>query len=449
MVRSSGWGRRSFLKGAGVLSVGLAGCLGQNDDQNPNGTAENGTVTGTAAPSPNGTPNGTPDATETPAGTEAGSEEDLSWARNRGTLIDTFAKFDENWEVQDGNASVTNRTAFSGNESVLMDSSDSNRVRVARSFESSMDFRNRDLSIAVKPVESSNRFISLSIQLVGLFGGTRTLSRYVNTSPENRWVRLDLGLDGEENVNMRAIKGIRIYCWDGDAASKFYIDDLRIMEKPEKGVVTFNFEGGSPKDYNVAYQALKKRGWTGTLFTPSDDIDQGEAPSVAQYREMRENGWIIGGNTVGHQRLTDFSAGDQEIIFAENRRQLEQKGLLGDFVPFLPPYSSYNAETFELVLEYFDGMYVPAGRPSGVPVPVTDPRTIGTINGEDLEEARGAVDDAANYKQMAAFTIRMDEVQGGHVDKLCNYVQQAVNAGNVEVLNTAEHFQRYATRPEN
>ena len=448
MEQSARWGRRSFLKGAGVLSLGLAGCLSQDNEQDPDGTPRNGTVTGTAGDGT--TQTSTPAGTEAPESTETPNDEDLSWARNRGTLIDTFGDFEEKWTVESGTVKRTQETAFSGKEAVRMDTEGSDSARISRRFETSKDFRNRDVSLAVKPESSTNGFVSVAVQFRGLFGGSRTVSGYVYTGAENRWIRLDFGVHKDAGVNMRAIKEIRIFCWDGeDASTQFYIDDLRIMEKPEKGVVMFNFEGGSEKDYTVARSVLGERGWTGTLFAPSNGIDQNEAPTVAQYREMQKNGWIVGGYTVGRQKLTEYSLGDQEIIFAENRRQLEAKGLTGDFVPFLPPYSVYNAGTLDLVLEYFDAMYVNAGGATGVAVPVTDPRTIGVVNAESLDRAKQAVDDAATFKQAAALSIRMDQVDGNHLKKLCNYVQQAVNAGGVEVLNTAEHFQRFANRPNN
>lgn len=448
MVRSARWGRRSFLKGAGVLSLGLAGCLSQDGNQNADGPSGNETVTGTAAGT-DGAGTDAPKNEEPKDPKGASNKEDLSWARNRGTLIDTFADFEKTWEVQDGSAKASKKTAFSGEQSVLMDTSGVNRVRIARQFETSMDFRNNDVSLAVKPMESSTGYISVAVQFRGLFGGTRTVSGYVNTRAENRWVRLDLGVDDDQGVNMRAIKELFIFVWDGEGTkSKFYIDDLRIMEKPEKGVVMFNFEGDSEKNFNVARPVLGNHGWTGTLFTASNDIDREENPTIGQYKKMKDDGWVVGGYTVGQQRLTDYSEGDQEIIFAENRRQLNEKGLAGDFVPFTPPYGSYNSDSLDLLSEHFDAMYVYAGRASGSSVLVTDPRTIGTVNGEDLEKAKGAVDDAAEHKQMAAFSIRMDQVEDGHLKQLCNYVQQAVNAGDVEVLNTAEHFQKYASRPK-
>jgi hypothetical protein len=455
MVRSARWGRRSFLKGAGVLSLGLAGCLSQDGESNAPGT-DNTTGNSTPSGSPTGTAQATPgeqkgEPTDTPEEpTDTSNEEDLSWARNRGTLIDTFSDFDEQWEVLDGKAKRSTKTAFSGKESVLLDTSGASRVRISRQFETSMDFRNKDVSLAVKPMESTNGYISVAVQFRGLFGGTRSVSGYVNTNVEDRWMRLDLGVDNDDGVNMRAIKEMYIYCYDGqDASSKFYVDDLRIIDKPEKGVVMFNFEGGSKKDYTVARPVLGKRGWTGTLFAASDELEGGEAPTVGQYREMQNKGWVVGGYTVGRQKLTDYSVGDQKIIFAENKRQLEEKGLAGEFLPFVPPYGAYNTQTLDLVRDYFDSMYVYAGRSLGAATTVTDPRTIGVVSGEDMEKAKAAVDAAANYKQMAALSIRMDQVDNGHLEELCNYVQKAVNRGDVEVLNTAEHFEKYGRREQN
>lgn len=439
MVETPRFQRRSFLKGAGLVALGTAGCLGdRNKGEGSPSTADTmGTRTGTAP--------GTADDGDTT--TPTGAPDDLSWAIDQGTVIDTFTDFEKHWSADDGTAKYSTRAAFSGDGSVLLDTTGVNRVRVIREFETSMDFRNHDLSLAVKPVDSSTGHIPVSIQLRGLFGGTHTVSGMVDTSVSGRWMRLDLGFHSADGGNLRAIKEILIYCWDGeDAFSKFYIDDLRILEKPEKGAVMFNFLGGAPGDYRVAYPTLEEFGWTGNLFPPSNGIDASEPPTPSQYRQMRDDDWVVGGHTVGTERLTDYSAGDQQIVFEENRRQLEERGLLGEHVPFVPPYDAYNVATLETVRDHFDSMYVRAGRAKTVSATVTDPRTIGTVDGEDLEGARASVDAAAEQRQLASLTIRMDEIDETQLKQLCQHVKSHVGAGRLEVLDAKQHFDRFATR---
>lgn len=439
-------GRRSFVTGLGLLTVGMAGCLSNQQNEAETPTSESGTSTETPA----GTPDGGSEATETPEEpTDTPGKKDLAWAIKQGTLIDTFNDFEKNWTVEDGKAKLSNRTAFSGDASVLLDTTGVNRVRISRQFETSKDFRNHDLSLAVKPLESNMGRIQVRVQLLGLFGGTHTVSGMIDTDVKGRWVRLDFGFDSENGGNLRAIKKIRIYCWDGeDGSSKFYVDDLRIVEKPEKGVVMFNFLGGNPGDYKVAYPTLKEFGWTGNVFPPSGGVDGGEPPTPNQYKQMMAEGWIVGGYTVGREKLTNFSTGDQNIVFEENRRQLEKKGLLGDHVPFVPPYDAYNAATLDTVLDHFDSMYVSMGRSSTSSATVTDPRTIGTVGGNSLEDAKSSVDAAANYRQLAALNIRMDEINEKQLTNLCQHVNGLVNDGKIDVLNAKQHFNRFATPSE-
>lgn len=439
MVETPRFERRSFLKGAGLVALGTAGCLG--DRSGGEGSPSTAGTTGTRT----GTPPGTAGDDDTTTPTEA--PDDLSWAIDQGTVIDTFTDFEKHWTVENGRAKLSNRTAFSGDASVLLDTTGANRVRISRQFETSMDFRNHDLSLAVMPIESSTGYIPVNVQLRGLFGGTYSVSGLVDTSVRGRWVRLDMGFHAADGGNLRAIKEIRIYCWDGeDGVSKFHIDDLRILEKPEKGVVMFNFLGGAPGDVRAAYPTLKQFGWTGNLFPPSGGIDAEEAPTPTQYGRMLDDGWIVGGYTVSNERLTDYSPGDKQIIFEENRRQLEERGLLGEHVPFVPPYDAYDSETLGMILDHFDSMYVRAGRAKTAPVSVTDPRTIGIVDGEDLESAKASIDAAAEWRQLASLTIRMDEVDEEHLTALCRHVKSHVDAGRLEVLDAKQHFDRFATR---
>lgn len=432
MVQSFPGKRRTFLKGAGVLTLGLAGCMGKQRQTTP-------TPTG----GPNGTDDGTPEPTMTESENPAPAE-DLSWWIKRGEVIDSFNTFAADWRVDQGKARASKATTFNGGQSAFLSSEGDSRARIKRTFSTSLDLTNKDVSLAVRLKSTTLDLLQVSVYMRDLFGGYRLLTGSVQANATDRWVRLDLGFQQEEDFVSRAVKEIWVGCRDGASQiTEFYVDDIRAVPKPEKGIVMLTFDDSSPRDYMEAFPTLQKYGWAGTAFPVISRITEGSTPSIGHYKEMVEAGWVVGGHTLNHERLPDFTRGDQDIILSETRRQLDEKGLSGEFVPFRTTYGDYDSNSLDLMTSHFDVAYAGTGSASGSAAYVSDPRTIGFVPGDDLETAKSLVDKAAAQRQLAGLTIHMGNIEYGQLDALCAHINSHVKAGRIEVLTTAEHYARF------
>lgn len=430
--------RRTFLRGAGLTVGALAGCVSR--DSPGEGSEPTSTPTPTATPGSTDSPTSSETETETP--TEQQPTHD--WFIERGSVFDDFETFSRDWEVTFGSAALEG-AGFLGGTSVRMATDGDSRVRAEHEFVVPEDFSGTDFSLAVQLESTEKSAFGVAVVLKDSGGNLRYHTKSIRPSATERWVHFDTGFDHDRgDFDPRSVSELWIEHYAGDAESVFHVDDLRTVDKPEKGAVIFSFDDAIPGDYEYALPVLSKYGYEGVCFPPTQYVHENSSPTTAQYREIREKGWDIGGHTLNHESLSDHSKSAQRRILQKNVRELREMGLVeeGDPLHFRTPFSQYDSATLDVVLEEFDTCIVGSGPTKGTGFNITDPRLISFKSGEELEEAKTYIDAAAEHDQLLGFTLHTSYIDREHLESLVEHVREYEKRGNLEVITLTDLYER-------
>lgn len=422
--------RRTFLRGAGLTIAALAGCSSPgNSDENPTASA---TDTSTASP------------TESPSETETATPADYDWFHERGTVLDDFQSVGEDWDATFGSAALEGAGFLQGS-AVRMASNGKNRVRIERSFATPEDLTDVDFSLAVNLESTEREIFTVRVVLKDTAGNLRYHSKSILPAAADRWTHLDMGFDHDRGTfDPSSVTELWVEHFAGDGESAFRVADLRAVEKPEAGAVIFSFDDAVRGDYEYAYPVLSEYGYRGVCFPPTKYVDENTNPTTEQYREIREQGWDIGGHTPDHERLPDYSKEEQRRILRQNVQQLREMGLTeeGDLLHFRTPFSQYDAATLDVVLDEFETSIVGSGSAKATSFNVTDPRLIGFKSGEKLAETKSYIDVAAEHRQLVGLTMHTNNIDREHLEALVEHAHTYAEQGNLEVLSLSEFYEK-------
>ena len=439
-MKSSRPKRRRFLKGAGLTLAALAGCAtSSSPSSDPTGTpTDSPTDTATPADRP---PSDT--ETETETETETPAPKGYSWFHERGEVLDDFTAFEDDWTVVAGEASLDDDGFLEG-PAVRLDSAGSARARIKRTFPGGRDFSGVDFSLALRLESTTKPWFKAAVVLEDHAGNRRYHSRSVLPGATDTWVHLDTAFEKETGeFDVTGVSELKIEHWAGDDESVFTVDDLRLVEKPERGAVIFTFDDACPGDYEFAYPVLEQYGYKGVCYPPSEFVGPDTTPSVDQYREMYEDGWDIGGHMPRHQRAEEHTREQQRALFEENVRQLRAMGLVGDGpIHYRTPFGNYDTNTLEIVHEQFDTCAVGAGKSTGMSFGVTDPRMMGFRSGEDFEQTKELVDEAVEHRQVLGLTLHASNIDRAYMEKLAAYVNGYERNGELDVMTMTDFYER-------
>ena len=425
--------RRAFVRGAGVALAALAGCVGgrggENDATPRAGRATTAPRTGTEPP-----PASTESATETRTPATAA---DHPWFIPRGETLDDFETFADDWTAERGEATITD-DAFAGESAVAVDTAGESRARLVREFVVPRDFTGRGLSVAANLRSTTKPLVQVSLVLEDSDGNRRYHSGSIQPTATDAWLRLDAGVVSDEGLDPSSVSALWVEHYAGDAETSFVVDDVRTVERPDRGTVVIAFSNEGPADYGVAADVLSSYGYAGVCYPTLDTLGEAPTPAAAEFRELVDAGWDIGGHTGSHERLSDHSKAEQRRSLAENAAKLRTLGLADGPLHFRTPYGKYDANTLDVVLESFDTCVVGAGWATGTNLALTDPRTVGFASGNDLADATEYVEAAADYGQLLGLNVRMEDADRAHVEALVEAVHARVEGGDLEVLTMTD-----------
>lgn len=352
-----------------------------------------------------------------------------------GAVVDTFDSFQQDWTTTSGIATTQSDVVYHGDQSVRMDSAGENRLRIQRTFDEPRDFTGRDFSLAVYLESTSKASVEPQILLEDERGNHQFRSGSVSSLATDCWTRIDTGVESDDDLDPSAVTSIAIGEWVGEREARYVVDDLQTRAKPETGHVVFSFDDSHGMDYTLAYPTLSRYGFQGAFFPPIASVTAESDPSTAEYREMAADGWDVGGHTLHHERLPNYSKREQREILRENRDQLRRKGFERGTGQFRTTRGSYDTATLDVVPEYFETCIVPQGSATGTAVRSTDPFTIGYKGGDDYEHTKDLIDAAVEYRQLLGLTLHMKHVEDpAAFESVVEYVHEYVDAGDLRVV---------------
>jgi peptidoglycan/xylan/chitin deacetylase (PgdA/CDA1 family) len=321
-----------------------------------------------------------------------------------GELYDDFSTFEEDWQVLAGTATVEPDAGFVGAPGLRMETDDSGLVRVERRYYQPVDYANRGFSLAVRLEETTVSNPEVTIRLQDLDGDR---ARYTDAVPEEaagEWVRFDPGAGSDGDIDLSTLTRVRIEHYARDGSSTLRVSDVRTVPKPETGTVFFGFVGSHENLFSTAVPVLEEAGYPGAVFAPPDRIGAGSGPTVADYEGLVADGWELGVTT--GQPLTEVD--DERAAVEEAVTGLEGLGVDATTSVFRPPAGDYTATTLGYAADRFDLTFVGKNRSAGTNTPLTDVRTVLSLDTDNVEWANTCIEAAAVHNQTAPmfFTSR-------------------------------------------
>ncbi|WP_276254560.1 polysaccharide deacetylase family protein [Halomontanus rarus] len=428
--------RRAYL--LATATVGLAGCSAalETDDPDPDTdtdtTSENET---TETPSAEGTTPDEPDESDEP---DEPDESDEPADPDNPEIAGTFDDFEDlaEWTALEGSLSATD-DAFLGSQSALLESdAASDRVTISREFDSPLDLSAVVPGLAITTEE-------MVIPLIRLFDADGNRIDYrraiVGGLP---FARYNFGVEAVGgDPDLSAITEIQILQWTGDGTARFRCDDLHFTPRPETGIVMIQFDDGFETDYTEGLRVLEEYDYPAVTFVNSSRIGNDGRLDLDQAEALSEAGWTVGSHSHTHPHLSELTAAEQEAELRATKEWLVEHGFEEGARYFAYPFGDYDATTVDLVEKHHD-----LGFAGGKPAQgyVTNPQLCSRIGDPDAEQAREALDRAADMRGIS--TLFYHELEGQRLadfEATIDYLHELESAGDVEVVLPAALEERF------
>ncbi|SEP06661.1 Peptidoglycan/xylan/chitin deacetylase, PgdA/CDA1 family [Halogranum amylolyticum] len=386
--------RRAFLAAAGVVGVtGLAGCSGEAEP------ATNATTTATETTSTSTTTT-TDESTQTP---DSGGVES---SFDRGTVVDDFESFgtdDSRWGTIGGTVEADTDDVYAGTQSVHMTNENGDVAGIFKSFPDGLDLSKHDLSLAVK-LEKPVRGRIAAEFLAPARSDMLTSKRFI-PKELNDWVRIDLGYTGRSgDPVIESVQELRLMVLTEEGTPiDVHVDDLRKIPKPDTGKVVLQFDDSRISHYEVAFQELQERGWTGGSAIIPNSINSEGYLTTGQMREMRDAGWDMMSHPQTSQPLPQYSENRQRQLIQEAYDYLDLKGFPEGARHFVAPYNRVSKTTLDIVSEFHDAGYMFGACPNNAQRP-SNMHTISRVMGKDPRGTRRVLNLADAYNQLVVVT---------------------------------------------
>ncbi|MHC3436833.1 polysaccharide deacetylase family protein [Natrialbaceae archaeon A-gly3] len=408
--------RRSFVSAVGTAGLlGLSGCLSVTER-----------LSGDEGSTPSGGTEG--------ADSEGDALEDLP-----GESIGDFEDLDA-WTsmLAGGDLEAETDDPYAGSQSArLTADEDADYAGIYRTFPGGTDLSERNFSAAVQFTGHDQLQVTLEV-LAPNSRNTLTMRRTL-TGPTDRWVRVDFGVTRADTVpDLTDVREIRLTARRrGDSGPvDCRIDDLRAVERPERGRVTFLFDGTLESHYTRALEHMNAYGYAGVEAVIPEAVGDGGRLTIDQLEELADAGWdAVARPRTGSRDIHDFPPEEQEGMIRRTRTYLENRGFEDGATHFVTPRNVLGPETMDLVREYHDQAFRYGGGPNALPL--TDPHNVGTFSADAGEETKRYVDFAAEYGQLAV--LRVEHLgQDGMSEAAFLDVLEHVEASGAEVVTASE-----------
>jgi len=417
--------RRTFLATAGAL--GVAGCMSSDPPSDGSGS-ENRTPAGGE------TTTSTTEETITPGETTTAE----SGGGLPGSQFDGFEDL-ERWYVlnQRGSLSASKKPSYEGSQSMRLKSG-GKYAGAFKAFSSPQDMSGKNLSLAVRV--NSPRGWKLSVELLAPDRGNKLVMTRTMPGPVNTWMRMDMGATREvRNPDLSSVQEIRIIARGGDDQPiELFVDDLRLVERPETGYVMLTFDDAWRSHYTTAFPMMQERGFAGVEGVVSDVVYGESRLDIGMMREMRDAGWDMASRPASAEYLTQLSPKKQRQKIERNKQFLVRKGFQEGARHFLTPGRRRGPKTMEIVKEFHDTMFTFGGSPNGLPS--TTLYNYGRINADNSAPIGDLIDLAAKHKQLLVCNTGAigneddDWITERDFKAFLDYVKKA----NVEVITASD-----------
>lgn len=387
------------------------------------------------------------DASDLPSLTSGDGGDDLkngydsrerSW--NRGETFENFEDFSRGWYPTSGR--LESGEPFDGGvgSAKISNPNGANRIGMALDFDGGADFSDVDFSYAVKILSPDHESLSVHLEADTRDDRVRT-SRYL--SSDNGWHRIDIGSDlVKGNPDLSNVERLRFTAYVGDKNVEILVDEIKTAPKRENGAVIFTFDDGHESVYNKVMPLFNDYGFGGaTAVIPRIVGDSGRM-SEDQLDAVLGAGFDV----VAHPQrpsvdegLGDLSKSEAEAEIRDSKSWLNENGYSSSSNILVWPFGDFDHDALELAGEYFDLAF--GGGSSTANGIVTEAAWVPRVKANDASDMDGALralDNAAEFNQVAVMQIHAVGTSGGlavsDLRRLCDRAE----ANNLDVITPTE-----------
>ena len=375
--------RRTFLTTVGAAgAAGLAGCAGiGGSDENSSSTTSS---------TSKGTDKSTTSSTKGDDETTTSKEDGGQNQQNGPQTFEDFEKLN-GWSAIEGvgKLKASKKTKYQGSQSAHIMGSQSSKVgQIHRvNFGSKpANFKDKNLSIAVKC--DSHQYFKIGVELWAPDRGHVVTLKRSLYGPKGEWIRVNLGTTGQNNpkgIDLSTIYEMRITGRPKDSNTTqpidLYVDDVKTVPAPDKGMVMLCFNSGLDWHYKTAYPMMKKYDFPGVDAIITDAVYDDGYLTQTQMRKMVKNGWnMICQPATQSKQMDQRSRKNQEQLMKSSQDWLKRYGYDGHKYMSVPK-NVVGPNTFELAQKHFDLTMNFGGAPNALPVVQKD-TIISNLNGD-------------------------------------------------------------------
>ncbi|MCU4742670.1 polysaccharide deacetylase family protein [Natronoglomus mannanivorans] len=436
--------RRSFLTAASSIgAASLAGCLADVNVLDESGEAETLTDSG-ADPDENSSAD--PNETESESDDEPDSDESTDELDHLpGETIVDFEDLDS-WIGMAGQGRIVDEDddVYAGSRSARITAEEGiDYAATYRTYSDGLDLNGKNLSLAVKYMGRDQ--FDLTVQLLAPNSQNVLSFRRSLTGPADAWQRVDLGVNAvDTQPDLQNVQEIRIIGrrrGDESGDIEFLVDDLRAVDRPDRGAVLLLFDATLESHYTTAFEIAEEFGYPGVEAVIPEAVGESGRLTLDQMRELDDAGWDMAARPrTGAQFLHEFSTEQQEGLIRRTKAYLENRGFEDGARHFVTPKNLVQAEAMEFVREYHEQAFRFGGAPNTIPT--SDAHNLGTFGGTG-SATRHFVDMAARYNQLAVLRfegIGADGFDEGEFRELLEYIDEK----DVDVVSASDLLERDA-----
>ncbi|MCO8247115.1 MULTISPECIES: polysaccharide deacetylase family protein [unclassified Haladaptatus] len=429
--------RRTFLATVGAAgAAGLAGCSAFGSDDS--------STTSTKSTTKKGDGKGT-------TSTKGGNDTTTNDGGNQQSGPETFESFEKlgNWSATSGQGSLKKSTKvkYEGSQSAHITGSKKTKygqIKRVNFGSNPADLSDKNLSIAYKC--TSHKESKVDIELYAPDRGHIVTLKRTLYGPKGKWVRINLGVTNQmdpKKIDLSKIYGIRITGRPRDPNTttpiEFYVDDLKTVPAPEKGMVMLTFDDGAESQYSVAYKKyMKKYGFPGVDAIITDAVFDDGYLNRTQMNEMVGDGWdMISHPNTGAKSMDQRSRKNQEQLMKESQQWLKQYGYEG-YKYMAVPKNVVGADTFELAKKYYDVTMTFGGSPNALPVIKKNTLISRAYGDSSVKTSKQLIDYAARYKQLTPLLFHRIGGDEGFSEKKFKAILDHIKKSNVEVVTLSD-----------
>ncbi|RQG99359.1 polysaccharide deacetylase family protein [Natrarchaeobius oligotrophus] len=414
----TGRNRRSFVTAASAVAVaGFAGCLSSVRGPNRGGDEP------------------VPDDEPSEPAVEVDGRDDLP-----GEPLETVENLDGWVSMLDaGTVRADANDPYVGTRSARLSAgADAEYAGIYTTTPDGLDLSESNLSLAVK--YTGREQLQLTLELFAPNSNDVHAMRRTLTGPQDRWVRVDFGttrVDGHPDLsNVREIRLTVRRRGDHEGSIECWIDDLRSVDRPDRGRILFLFDGTLESHRRVAFDRLEEYGFGGVEAVIPEAVGETGRLTLEELEELVDAGWDVAARPrTGAQYLQEFSPNEQEGLIRRTRAWLENRGFEDGADTFVTPRNLLSTTAADLVSEYHERAFRYGGGPNALPV--TDPYNLGFVSGAAGDETRAYVDHAAEYGQLAV--LHFEHVGGeGTSERAFEDLLEHVASREVDVVTASE-----------